>query len=72
MLRTNEWDPGISAMAGIARACCASGDFVIVTDETKAHLSVEPYVKLSNTGDCSSLLLPKVPRSQDAVHDLAS
>jgi len=48
-------------MAERARACCASGKFVVATDETNGPLPVEMFDTLPHTDDFSDYDLPSFP-----------
>ena len=48
-------------MAERARACCASGKFVVATDETNGPLPLEMFDTLPHTDDFSDYGLPSFP-----------
>ena len=61
IFRTHVWDDGVRDMAERARACCASGKFVVATDETKGPLPVETFDTLPHSDDFSEYGLPNIP-----------
>lgn len=59
--RTHLWNKSIEQLAKRFAGNCASSRFVVLTDETKGVINVQPYEKISHTDDPSTLALPKYP-----------